>query len=476
MTLWTKSELLEALSGELLQHYLTDDLAITEVVIDSRKTPKSGLFLALKGEKNDAHDFLDQAFTNGCRVVLIHDKNKIPQKEFLLVKDTFVALYKLAEYSRNRSPAKIIGVTGSVGKTSTKEMLKLVFETQFETPGKTFSTFGNLNNHIGLPLSLCNFSADCEYGIFEMGMNHLGEIDPLTKLAKPHLALITNVGPVHIEFFKNEEEIALAKSEIFAGLVENGIALINHDNKHFDFLEKRAAYYKINPQNLISFGEKNPSNYQIIDFKIKNSLAAEVKAKLKNGLEISYEIASSNPAIIFNSIIAIACLDLLGKDFTKGISAFKNLENPAGRGQVFEMKIDKKNITVIDDSYNASAPSMRAGLQHAKNLKIALNKKRVVAALGDMLELGEKSVELHLEIINYLQEFNIDFAILVGEKIAENAKNLPKNSYKTFLNSSLANLEIKNLLQDGDILYIKGSRGMKMERIIENLTDKKSAH
>ncbi len=471
MTIWTKNELIEALSNELIKHNLGDDLTIDEVVIDSRKTPKSGLFLALKGENNDGHDFLNQAFNNGCRVALIDNETKIPNQEFILVKNTFAALYKLAKYSRNRSKAKIIAITGSVGKTGTKEMLKLVFETQ----GKTFSTFGNLNNHFGLPLSLCNFSADCQYGIFEMGMNHLGEIEPLSKLAKPHLAIITNVGPVHIEFFKNEEEIALAKSEIFAGILPDGIALINRDNKHYNFLENRAKHYEIKESSIINFGEKNSSNYQILDYKVKNALISEVKAKLKNNSEISYEIAASNPAIIFNSIIAIACLDLLGSDLLKGISALKNLENPAGRGKIIEIKIADKNITIIDDSYNASAPSMRAGLQHATNLKTALRKKRVVAALGDMLELGEKSVELHKEIINYLGEFHVDLAILVGEKIAENAKDLSQNSYKTFLNSSLASLEIENLLQDDDILYIKGSRGMKMEKIIEKLQLLKSA-
>ena len=166
--------------------------------------------------------------------------------KFILVKNTFSALYKLAQYSRNRSEAKIIAITGSVGKTGTKEMLKSAFLSQ----GKTFATQGNLNNHIGAPLSLCNFSADYEYGIFEIGMNHLGEIEPLSKLVKPDLAVITNVGPVHIEFFKDEQEIALAKSEIFSGLKNNGIALINADNQHFDFIKERAKSCKIKEENI----------------------------------------------------------------------------------------------------------------------------------------------------------------------------------------------------------------------------------
>ena len=491
MTLWTKAELLTALSGELLDHKLSDDLAIDEVVIDSRKSCKSGLFLALKGEKNDAHDFLEQTVANGCCVLLVQDLEaltKVKNSNFILVKNTLDALYKLAKFSRQRSAAKIIAITGSVGKTSSKEMLKLAFAPY----GKTFATAGNFNNHIGLPLSLCNFSRDCEFGIFEMGMNHLGEIEPLSRLARPHLAIITNVGPVHLEFFKNEEEIALAKSEIFAGLEPEGIALLNRDNRHFGFLEKRAA-------NSVSFGQNPESTYHLKSFEIRSLDQAEVflsirdkglypfgikqrdtsRAPLcgeplpacprdiqKNKTKISYKISTANRAIIFNSLAVAAALDLLVGDSTIGLAQLTKLENGAGRGKVSEMFFGQKKITVIDDSYNASLPSMEAGLEFARELKFALKKKRIVAALGDMLELGEKSVEVHEEVANYLLALHIDFAVLVGAKMAEMAKKLPKNSYKTFFDSAAARLEIQDLLQDGDILYIKGSRGMKMEKLI----------
>ncbi len=448
MTLWTKSELLEALSDELLEDNLPENLEIDEVVIDSRKTPKSGLFIALHGEKNDGHDFVDQAVANGCGVALV-DKKITHKALTLLVKNTFTALYKLAEFSRKRSKAKIIGLTGSVGKTGTKDMLELVFKTQ----GKTFATVGNLNNHFGVPLSLCNFPRDCDYGIFEMGMNHAGEIEPLSKLAKPHLAIITNVGPVHIEFFENEEGIAAAKAEILSGLVGEKIALLNFDNPHFEFLKQRAQGLK-----MFSFGKKTGADYQI--------LSDEIIAKLPSGKEISYQINSQHPAIIFNSIIVIACLDLFGNDFEKGISALKNLQSKDGRGKITECN----GVAIIDESYNASLLSMRAGLEYAVGQKKFLGKKRVVAALGDMLELGEKSSEIHEKTVNFLSEFGIDFAVLVGEKMSAAAKNLPKNSYQIFPDSSNASLAIKDLVRDGDILYIKGSRGMKMETIIKNLT------
>lgn len=465
MTLWTKKELLAALSDELLEYNLEDGLTIDEVVIDGRKAAIDGLFIALKGENNDGHDFLDQASKNGCRALLIQDfaaLEKIKNCQFILVRNSFLALQKLAEFSRKRSRATIITITGSVGKTSVKEMLRLVFATQ----GKTFASRGNLNNHFGLPLSLCNFPTDCRYGIFEMGMNHLGEIEPLSKLARPHLAVITNVGPVHIENFKNEEEIAQAKAEIFAGLVEDGIALINADNPHFELLKNYARVYKIKEKNIISFGEKKPATYKILSHKIIDFNLAEVVA---SG-QISYKIASSNQSIIFNSIIAISCLSLLGVDIKAGILALKKLENIAGRGAIGEVKIDSKTITIIDDSYNASVLSMRSGLEQASELKKILGKKRLVAALGDMLELGEKSAQLHQEIAKYLQQFHIDFVLLVGNQMAQIAENCSVNFYKIFSDSSLAASEIKNLLQDGDLLYVKGSRGMKMERIIEKLS------
>ncbi len=465
MTLWTKTELFEALKDELLQHNLTSEITIDEVLIDSRKIVKNGLFIAILGEKNDGHDYLAQSISNGCTLCLIHDRNKIPNSNFILVKNTFVALYKLAEFSRKRSKAKIIAVTGSVGKTGTKEILKMAFDAQ----GKTFATIGNLNNHFGVPLSLCNFASDCKFGVFEMGMNHLNEIESLSKLVKPDLAIITNVAPVHIEFFKNEEEIALAKSEIFSGLDEKGIALINYDNVHFRFLKKRAESFGIKASNLINFGKKDGSDYQLLETKIIEENLSEVKIKLKNGTDFSYKISTSSDAIIFNSTIVVACLDLLGCNIKNGTKALEKLAMQAGRGKISQVKVDKKNILIIDDSYNASIASIIAGINHALKLKNNLNKKRVVVALGDMLELGEKSDELHQKVMQEIKENKINFAILVGEKMTKNCEILDKNIYKTFADSTSASLEIKELLKDGDILYVKGSRGMKMEKILEKL-------
>jgi UDP-N-acetylmuramoyl-tripeptide--D-alanyl-D-alanine ligase len=471
MTLWTKEELLEALGSQILESNFIGNIEVDEVVIDSRKITNSGLFIAIKGDINNGHEFIGQAATNGCKLAIISEAvdTKIST---ILVKNTLIALSKLAEFSRQRSQAKIIGITGSVGKTGTKEMLKSAFKTQ----GKTFATVGNFNNHIGAPLSLSNFARDCDFGIFEMGMNHPGEIEPLSKLIRPHLAIITNVGPVHIEFFKDEEEIALAKSEIFAGLNADGIILLNADNSHFSFLKKRANSYNIPEEKQISFAEKNSANYQILSSRLLDIARSEIAIKLKNNKEISYEIASSNPAVIFNSAVIIACLDLIGNDLAKGVFAFKNLETASGRGKIHQITLGEKNITIIDDSYNASLTSMQAGLTHAINLKNLLHKNRVIAALGDMLELGDKSDQIHSQALQFAEEIKIDFAILVGEKMKKAAENLAANSYSYFENSLMAEKEMNNILADGDILYLKGSRGIKMENLIKNLITNSSVH
>lgn len=478
MTLWTTKEINEALSNELKNSINnSENLLIENVFIDSRKKVYAGLFIALKGENTDGHKYLNQAFENGANFAIVEQiPDEIKSSNFvsrlILVKNTYEALNKLAEFSRKRAKAKIIALTGSVGKTGTKEMLKLAFSTQ----GKTFANSGNLNNHIGLPLSLSNLEADCEYAIFEMGMNHLNEIIHLSKIARPHVAIITNVGPVHIEFFKNEQEIALAKSEIFAGLEEDGIAILNADNIHFEFLKEQVKSYKIKDSNLISFGNKNKSDYKINEITIAESSLSKIDASTKNSQKISYMTGCSNQAVNFNSIIVVACLDLIGKDLNSGLAILKNFSSSEGRGKVSDIIVNNKKITIIDDTYNASILSMKAGLQNCEKLKNILHKKRMICALGDMLELGEKSLEIHNEVLNFVKEKKFDKIILVGKQMTQSNQIVKLENSTNYPDSSSASLDFVNILNDGDIVYLKGSRGMKMEKIIEKLTLKTSVH
>lgn len=454
--MYSKSDLLTALNNQTLEFNLDDNLQIKNVTIDSRQKLENSLFFAIIGENNDGHDFLKNTQENGCQVAIISNKENLPSNlNYILVKDTFEALYDLARFSRKRTSAKIIALTGSVGKTSVKELLKLAFEKY----GQTFATTGNLNNHFGVPLSLCNLPKNTEFGIFEVGMNHLGEITPLTKLLEPDIAIVTNVGPVHIEFFKNEEEIALAKSEIFLGLKKDGIAIINKDNKHYEFLANKLK--ELNIENVVTFGQNTNSTYKLKNYQIKEINLTEVHVN-----DFSYQIPTSKQASIFNSVIAFACLNkLLGKSDLD----LSNFQETKGRGASLKKNIDGKNVLIIDDSYNASVPSIVAGLKYCLEIKNSLNKTRIVIAIGDMLELGEKSSELHGQIADKINELGIDFSILVGKEMTKISQKLPKDSFTTYPNSTLARQDIKNLLKDNDILYIKGSRGMKMEEIINNL-------
>ncbi len=469
MNLWTVKELREALKSEIINDNLSALKSIKSVIIDSRKAEQNSMFIALKGDNNDGHDYLLQVFENGSELAIIESEALYKKYKnnfhLILVKNTFKALHKLASYSRKRTKAKIIGITGSVGKTSVKEMLKLVFLSQ----GKTYATYGNLNNHIGLPLSLANMAKNCEYGIFEMGMNHLNEIAILSKLAKPDVAIITNVAAAHIGNFKNEKEIALAKSEIFLGLHKKAFAILNIDNKYCNFLTKQALESKVRSENIVTFGDNLAANYRLIKAKINNSKEASLTVTTKNHGDLDYAISSINKSVIHNSLIVVAALDLVGKNILSGVKSLKNFQIPKSRGSIIEVKKDKKNITIIDDSYNANIASVAAGIEYLADLKHGLKKKRSVAILGDMLELGKDGPKIHIEIAKYLKKFKIDYSLLVGDLMKNLAKKLDHKNCQLFVDSKELAPKIKNLLKDGDIVLIKGSRGMKMENIIAKL-------
>jgi UDP-N-acetylmuramoyl-tripeptide--D-alanyl-D-alanine ligase len=470
MSLFTREEIIAALTEELIAHNLPEEIYFDEIFIDSRKVVKNGMFFALKGDNNDGHNFLQQSFESGSVVGLIDNLEFYNSKNnFILVKNTFSALYKLAEFSRKRSSAKFIAITGSVGKTSVKEMLRLVFFNQ----KKTFATNGNFNNHIGLPLTLCNVPRDTEIAILEIGMNHLGEIEQLSMLAKPDVAVITSIAKAHIGNFKNEDEIALAKSEIFAGLNKDGIALINGDSNYCEFLEKRAkSFYNIKQQNILTFGKNNNCNYKLLKAVSDECLQSAVNVGICDKNKISYKISSVNKAAIFNSLISVACLDIMRAHINQGLQALENFTDVSGRGKLMFLKVGEKNIAIIDDSYNANVSSMKAGIEYLSDLKKMLHKKRSVAILGDMFELGDEALALHQEVIKCSEHIRIDYALLVGNTMSQAGSSFIQSddfSCEVFSNLGDLLIKIKTFIEDGDIILIKGSRGMKMEKIIQHI-------
>lgn len=467
--MWHKEKLIKALQNNFLQTSLFEKISASQVTIDSRQKTENGLFIALIGENNDGHDYLKSAFENGATIAIVE---KIPQEfhndsRLILVKNTSQALLDLAHYSRAQFQGKIIAVTGSVGKTSIKEMLKTILAFK----NKVFATHGNLNNHIGLPLSLCNLPSNCDYAVLEMGMNHLGEIDFLSQIAKPNIAIISNVVAAHIGNFNNEEEIALAKSEILHGMEKNGFAIFNADNKYFDFLKSEAGKNKIKDSHIISFGQSELSQIQLQSFTNLDPNSSQVNA-LIFGQKITFEINSINQATIFNSLIALAVLTALKENINDYLPAFKQLTIPKGRGNIIKINQNNLHLTIIDDSYNANLTSMIAGLKFLADLGKKNPGARTVAIIGDMLELGEHEVMEHKSIAKYIEELNIDSTLLVGRLTQNIIPYLKKEKIIGHFDSSkdLAN-QIIHLVKNNDILLVKGSRGTKMELVINKLNE-----
>ncbi len=465
--MWDAVKLKKALKDNFLESKINISCAAKEVIIDSRQKTNNGLFIALIGENNDGHNYLKQAFNNGAIGAIVQ---KIPEQfkkdsRLILVKDTNKSLIDLANYSRSIFKGTIIGVTGSVGKTSIKEMLKSILSSK----NKVFANYGNLNNHFGLPLSLCNLPENYDYGILEMGMNNLGEINFLSKIAKPNIAIISSVVAAHIGNFKNEQEIALAKSEIFNGLTNNGHIILNKDNKHYDFLISQALKNNIKQSNIISFGKNKDSNILLESFNAISPTASQVNISI-NQKKIGYTINNINEATIINSLVSIGVLTALKENIDNYLPSFNKLTTPKGRGNIIKTTHNNISLTIIDDSYNANLTSVIAGLKFLSNLKEQNPNSRTIAIIGDMLELGDKAIIEHKSIAKYIDQFNIDKVLLVGKLTKNIIPQLKKEKFIShFENSSNLANNINNIVKNNDILLIKGSRGTKMEVIIDNL-------
>lgn len=458
--LWTSAEAESATGGKS-----TCEWQAYGVSIDSRNIKRGDLFIAIKGEHFDGHDFVADALKNGAAAAVVsHVPNNVNDgAPLLIVNYVTAALQDLAKFARHRMKGKIIAVTGSVGKTSTKEMLAAAFSSQ----GKVYYTEGNLNNHFGLPLSLARMPADTNFGVLEIGMNHPGEITPLSKLAKPDVAIITTVEAVHLEFFKSVEEIADAKAEIFDGMGSQCTAVLNLDNKYYERLKQAAS--KAGVKNVVSFGEKDGADFRLVSYCEEDYRAAlEVR---NNNVSIGYNLGILGKHQAVNSACVLAAVVSAGGDVFAAARNLAGFEAKSGRGKITEVKIDNKTISIIDDCYNASPASVSAALSRLGSMSGA--KGRKIAVLGDMFELGETGPKLHEQLSNHLLDNKIDLLFVAG-KLMQNLYNvIPKNMKGGSADDSEQLGEIvKAELKDGDVLLVKGSRGMKMEKVIHCLEGK----
>ena len=458
MNIWDAQQAAKATGGRLLGD---DEWQVYSISIDSRLTKKGDLFIALKGNKTDGHDYLREAFLKGANAVMVeHVPQNFPSTSpILVVNDCIEALYHLAMQRRDETKAKIIGLTGSVGKTSTKEMLNLAFSSF----GITHATLGNLNNEIGAPLSVARMPLDAEYGIFELGMNHMGEISPLSRLVKPQLAIITNVEEVHIENFNSIQEIAMAKSEIFDGMEPGGKAILNSDNQFFTYLSSKARDAGL---EVISFGSSPTANAKLLEYK-ENAKDSFILARIA-GRDVGYHIAAKGRHMAQNSLAVLAAVYATGQDIEEAAQALSSFSGASGRGQILQINFGSGKITLIDDSYNASPVSMRAALG---NLGALETKGRRVAVIGDMLELGAKSAQFHESLLSDVLHNQVDIVFTVGTFSKLLFDKLPQKMRGHAVEKANEILPIlEKSLQAGDAVLMKSSHGTGLYKIVEQLT------
>ncbi len=455
----TVKKIVEICKGELLCG--DETIVCKSFTKDTRTIQEGDVYIGIKGAKFDGNSFYEEAFRKGASVCIL-EKNSFKEnskgdKTIILVENTLEALKDLAIFKRENSSAYFVGVTGSVGKTSTRDMIYSVVNEKF----KSLKTEGNYNNNIGLPFTLLRLENEAA-AVIEMGMNALGEIDYLSRILKPHIGVITNVGTAHIGELGSRENILKAKLEIRNGMDDKGILVLNNDN---DLLH---AYYEEHKENIVTIGIQNESDFLATDIDLlENSSTFHVQYQ---GKTVSISCPVPGISFVYNSLVAFAVGTLLKMDvddIKKGIANFALTKN---RLEIFT---NQKGITVINDSYNASVDSMKSSIEILKNR----SEKRKIAVLGTMLELGEFSKELHEEVGKYVRECNIDVLVTVGEEakyIAKEAKEKKMDESKifTFQNNEEAILFLKEFLHSGDVVLVKASNGLHFIEIVESLKDK----
>lgn len=432
----------------------------TGVSIDSRTIKEGQLFIAIRGEKNDGHAYIEKAIDAGASGVIADSRFGGSQvisehAPFVVVEDTHVAMIKLAQNYRKSHPVKIIGITGSNGKTTTKEF---AYELLRAVEPTAYRSAGNLNNLYGAPLALLSMPQNCQAAAIEMGISTKGEMSKLTNIVNPNVALITNVGPSHLEFLSSVEEVAVAKLEMVTALPAEIPLVINADN---ELLYKEARRVT---KNIVTFAIHNEA-----DFK-PDSVAATDKGSRVTIEHNIFQVNIFGGHAVSNLLAAYAACRTLGYDFSNMDCAKINLSPASMRGEI----VEKSGIKIINDAYNANPESVQAGLEAFK-VNPALGRRILI--LGDMLELGERAEKYHRELGNSLADFDFAFAIVVGEwsrAVLEGARQagISAGKLRSFRNSEEAAFGIGELIKTGDVVYVKGSRGVELEKIIEKIGER----
>jgi UDP-N-acetylmuramoyl-tripeptide--D-alanyl-D-alanine ligase len=457
MPLWTRAETLAATRAAA--HGA--DWAASGVSIDSRTLTPGDLFVALTGPNHDGHDYVAAAFARGGAAAIVQ---RVPgdvsaDSPLIIATDTLRALNDLAAAARARSGAQIVAVTGSVGKTGTKEMLKLALG----SAGPVHATEGNLNNHWGVPLSLARLPREARYAVFELGMNHAGEIAPLSRLVRPHVAVITAVEPAHLEFFASTAEIAAAKAEIFLGVEAGGTAVLPCDNRHYAQLATAARAAGI--ARIESFGRHIEATARLLDVAVDPD--ATLVFALLHDRPIGYRVGAAGTHWASNSLAVLLAAEAAGVDLDAAAAALAAMTAPKGRGARRTFAWPGGPIEVIDDSYNASPASMRAAIATLGAMRPGKQGRRI-AILGDMLELGETAAELHAALATALGEWNIDLVFTAGPSMRHLHEALPESLRGGHaVDADAIAILVRDALRSGDLALVKGSAGSRMGRVIK---------
>lgn len=469
--LWTSHAMAEAMRAAI-NGALPE--AVTGLSIDSRTIAPGEAYFAIKGDVHDGHDFVAAALQAGAGLAVVESAQRdkfAPDARLLVVEDVLAGLVALAHAARARLGAQVIAVTGSVGKTSTKEALRRVLDAQ----GETHASVASFNNHWGVPLSLARCPASVRFAIFEIGMNHAGEIEQLVKMVRPQIAIITTVEPVHLEFFAGIEAIADAKAEIFEGVEPGGAVVLNRDNSQFNRLQRRARELGIT--RIVSFGADKKSDARLLDVSLHSACSA-VHANIL-GHDVTYKLGMPGRHMVMNSLAVLAAALLAGADLALAALSLSQIEPATGRGARRTLHLANGDATLIDESYNANPASMAAALNVLGQAAVGPHGRRI-AVLGDMLELGPTSPALHRGLNEAVKANHVDLVYCCGP-LMRNLWDALSTGKRGGYAESAADLEPQAVaaIRAGDTIMIKGSLGSKMKTIVTALEKRfpgKTAH
>lgn len=459
--LWTAQELIGATGGSLHGQI---PVAMNGVSLDSRATEPGDIFVAVKGDKLDGHDYVVRALENGASVAIVSQATDAMSKAGAILQvsgDPLQALQNIGRAARAWSPAQIIAVTGSVGKTSTKEMLRIALGAS----GDTHASAASFNNHWGVPLTLARLPRGATYGIFEIGMNHAGEITPLVNMVRPHIAVVTSVAASHLGHFNSLDEIADAKAEIFSGVEPGGSAVINQDSPYFEKLAAIARKFDI--KSVIGFGHHADAGVRMERLSLHHNCCC-VTADIM-GEKVTYKLGVPGAHMAMNSLAVLATVKLAGADLARAALALAHAKPFKGRGIQERLEANGGEILLIDESYNANPASVAAALSLLGHARLGKHGRRI-AVLGDMLELGQFAPALHADIAPALEEHHVDLLYAAGPLMNHLWENTPEAMRGAYAENSG---ELKDrLLKDiraGDCIVIKGSLGSRMGLLVDAL-------